>query len=387
MLLHNMAEGLLPCTILRMDQKDLWQCECTGLQSLETYCKMHEIGKEDFVWIMNQLLENIQELQDFLLNADNLYLMPGEIYLHPEKMKLLCCMIPIYKKDILESLKEILQFLLQYLSPEDQEVARIVYGFFRTLAKDDCTLEDLWSHLYDKKKEREHRSGEIKEKKKGESVSFEAVTDDRDQLLEELFFEKKEESTDWKEKIWNSWISFDYIKKIVYVFPALAAILLFLYLVFNSWTMSGIKLLTYAAGIVVLQALSVGCYWKWGRDPKEKNPLFEEEPEESCTMLLTAPERTTYTLVRLDNGERYPLNQKEMIIGKQAEKAQILLTEPVVSRVHAKIILKNHGIYIRDMNSKNGTYINDKRLKEEEEIAFNCKDSLSVANIQFVLQK
>lgn len=389
MLLHNMAEGLLPCTILRMDQKELWQCECTGLQSLETYCKMHEIGKEDFVWIMNQILENIQELQDFLLNADNLYLMPGEIYLHPEKGKLLCCMTPVYRNDVLDSLKGILQFLLQYLSPEDQEVARIVYGFFRTLGKEDCTLADLWSHLYEKKKNCGQLSEDTGEKKKRESVSFEDVTDDRDRLLEELFFDKKEEPADWKEKIKNTKISFDYIKKAAYIFPALAAVLLFLYLAFNSWTMSGIELLGFAAVIVALQIFSIYCYRKWGREIKERNPIFEEEPEseDPGTVLLREPETKRYLLVRSDTKEQYLLDQKEMIIGKHTEKAQILLTDPVVSRIHAKVMIKNQGIYIQDMNSKNGTYVNEKRLNESEEILLTYKDSLSIANIQFFLQK
>lgn len=463
MVLHNLVEGLLPCSIMRMDADEVWRCECTNLQSLEELCKRRELGKDDFIWIINQILENIQELQDFLLDVNSLYLMPGEIYIHPEKMRLLCCMVPFYHNDIWGSLKQVLQFLLQYLDPQDNEVASMAYGFFRALSKEDCSMELLWSLLYEKQRKWKINTADEKEKwsfglsegnklpehepvlwnmkeKKVErkeiekpagvnerkSYAIQDEVDERDALLDELFFKGKEnQDMESDEQPWKNWISKDFLKKILYLFPAVAAIFLFLYLVFNSWTMSGIKLAVFAVIIVLLQVLSLIFYRKWGRDIEEVNPLLEleasksgkeilptkrsekiseefsmdftekrlwdlrrkdsEGSEEGTAYLEAAPNKKSY-LVRSDTGERYELSNKEMVIGKNKERAQILLTEPTVSRIHAIITKTGNSWYIQDLNSKNGTYLNGARLPIRTDTLVQESDELYVANIPFHLE-
>ena len=53
------------------------------------------------------------------------------------------------------------------------------------------------------------------------------------------------------------------------------------------------------------------------------------------------------------------------IIGR---RGHIRLGSPLVSKAHASIIIKNEKIYLRDLNSKNGTYlINNNSLVNFEE--------------------
>ena len=53
------------------------------------------------------------------------------------------------------------------------------------------------------------------------------------------------------------------------------------------------------------------------------------------------------------------------IIGR---KGDICLDSPAVSRRHATIIIKNESVYLRDLNSTNGTYlINNDNLENFEE--------------------
>lgn len=455
MILHNMVEGLLPCSMLCMDEEEVWRCECTGLQSLDDCCKVKELGKDDFIWVIHQLLENIQELQDYLLDVNGLYLRPTEVYVHPEKMRLLCCIVPFCHKDIWCSLREMLQFLLQYLDPEDNEVASLAYGFFRALSKEDCSMEVLWSVLYEKQRKWKTKRGHIEEntisrqsdgslfheyeaasmegkQKRGQKILKKLETeknivfkdnknditqddvDDRDALLDTLFYKGKDRQDMQQDDVsWKDKVSKDFLKKIAYLFPAVAAIFLFLYLVFHSWTMSETTLITYAVIIVVLQVSSLILYRKWGRDIKEINPLLEmesvqqekeftketgsekkeklfgrkgaSEPEEGTVYLEETPKKKSY-LVRSDTGEKFELKQRETIIGKNKEKAQILLMEPAISRIHAMITKTNHACYIQDLNSKNGTYINGERLPIRTNTLLRESDELYMANIRFHLQ-
>lgn len=73
---------------------------------------------------------------------------------------------------------------------------------------------------------------------------------------------------------------------------------------------------------------------------------------------------------------------KEYSVGKSS-KNDIVISDPdnLVSREHAKIIVQSNGeIYIKDLNSTNGTYINGKRIKDTMRIYPN--DDIRLAKIQ-----
>ncbi|MBD3672175.1 MAG: PAS domain S-box protein [Planctomycetaceae bacterium] len=75
----------------------------------------------------------------------------------------------------------------------------------------------------------------------------------------------------------------------------------------------------------------------------------------------------------LKSGTEIPLINQEMIIGRQAG-CEIVLPDHTVSRHHARILTKDDGYYLEDMGSRNGTYLNGRRitrptrLKSEDQI-------------------
>ena len=61
------------------------------------------------------------------------------------------------------------------------------------------------------------------------------------------------------------------------------------------------------------------------------------------------------------NGAEYPL-RGEMLVGREVECA-IPLDSGHVSRYHAKINVSPSGVYIEDLHSTNGTYVNGKKIR------------------------
>ena len=59
---------------------------------------------------------------------------------------------------------------------------------------------------------------------------------------------------------------------------------------------------------------------------------------------------------------KFPLNKDRLHIGRESDN-DIVLASPGVSRHHAHIITMNSDIYIRDLDSKNGTYANAERIE------------------------
>jgi pSer/pThr/pTyr-binding forkhead associated (FHA) protein len=61
-----------------------------------------------------------------------------------------------------------------------------------------------------------------------------------------------------------------------------------------------------------------------------------------------------------------PLDQESYVLGKSA-RADILIDNPYASRRHAEIYWEKGVFRIRDLDSKNGTFINGTPLKSHEQ--------------------
>src|SRR5437867_4312653 len=63
--------------------------------------------------------------------------------------------------------------------------------------------------------------------------------------------------------------------------------------------------------------------------------------------------------------ENYLLGADEILIGRKSD-ADIVLTNPYVSRQHAKLIKSQDGYSLLDLKSTHGTYINGERIEKHE---------------------
>ena len=61
-------------------------------------------------------------------------------------------------------------------------------------------------------------------------------------------------------------------------------------------------------------------------------------------------------------GESFAVDQERMSIGRTPD-APIFLDDVTVSRNHALLVRRNDGLYIDDLGSLNGTYVNRKRIE------------------------
>src|SRR6185436_9486450 len=61
----------------------------------------------------------------------------------------------------------------------------------------------------------------------------------------------------------------------------------------------------------------------------------------------------------------YPITARETLIGRKGD-ADIVLSNPNVSRHHAKIIISDEGVVLKDLGSTHGTFINGQRVVENQ---------------------
>ena len=83
---------------------------------------------------------------------------------------------------------------------------------------------------------------------------------------------------------------------------------------------------------------------------------------------VTSVEARLISLAADDSeSEKRPLKNKRLVLGRATDVDWVWQDETgVVSGYHALVLREGHGYIVRDLNSTNGTFVNDKQLKDDK---------------------
>lgn len=180
--------------------------------------------------------------------------------------------------------------------------------------------------------------------------------------------------------------------------------------------------LTEAGGIfffIISVELLINKFWK-SRKEKKHQKWWEEEPDEEYQKLqqevyqeteiqeeaskeIEEMEETRYLIqdaapegLRLVclNGQPGAANKREpypdivigktpLYVGKKTGGADIILDAPTVSRMHARLEMTKEKYYVKDLNSKNGTFVNGERLMPQEQCEIREGDRIAFAEVLY----
>lgn len=75
--------------------------------------------------------------------------------------------------------------------------------------------------------------------------------------------------------------------------------------------------------------------------------------------------------------------ERDMLVGRH-QSADIVLQQAEISRKHAAFLLKEQALWVQDLNSSNGTFVNDARL-ENAEALLQDGDIVQFAGLKFAV--
>ena len=78
------------------------------------------------------------------------------------------------------------------------------------------------------------------------------------------------------------------------------------------------------------------------------------------------------------------LVRTELTIGRREDNL-IVLSEPFASGYHAKLYVKNNNLYIQELNSTNGVYVNEERIKDK--VKLTAGDEIKIGSAIFKVLK
>lgn len=406
-LMHGLVDGILPCSLYAVDNQQIWCCENTSKQPLSTFCENRNLSGKDLVWIFGGLLQILKNMQDYLLEVNWAYLKPEELYLDLESQKIYCCIVPIHDEDIWQALYSLSHFFLGCLDQHDSQAITMAYGIFRYLANGGCRMDELWALIFGTTETEKTEDMEIPDYQQAYArtnspqippeeppiIDHKDVQRQRD--LDSFFSGESDEELIRKADTENSFIW------LLWIGPITLAIFLSGYLLFNFWHLNFFTRIVLFTLVTILTIFAFISWWKIGRKldeeeteegwmALEKNYKKQNSPRETApegtTLLSPEPSSAAACLIHQDTHEKILLDKPIMFLGKQPGDVDILRPEPVISRIHAKIIKSKNAYQLEDLNSKNGTYINGRILSKHQRVKLKNGDMVSFANIPFIFK-
>lgn len=142
-ILANRIRGLLPCRLLYLNGDTYYSFEITSMQSLEILHGRRILSGERFSSFLYELIDILCGLEEYLLDFDHLVLSPDKIYIDPFGGKIGLVYFPAYRKDVKESLRELVEYLLSGTDPDDRRTTLFGYRVYHALQREELLLGDI----------------------------------------------------------------------------------------------------------------------------------------------------------------------------------------------------------------------------------------------------
>ncbi len=414
MLLGNAIAGFLPCKIQQMDQNILFYYEITSRQPLQLLLEHRQVDREMLQMILTQLLEALENIRNYLLDLNGLRLKPELIYLDLADHRLWFCYYPGQEETFQQQLRELSEYLLPKLDHTDREAVMLGYLFYQKCTEEAVTAE-LLAELV-------HRAGlsrqEVppEEAPPGEDKEAAAV---RQEVLNSFF----EPEAPGEKGEWNPRRVLFYAGIMAGLAGIPAGICLQGKLRLPCFAAAG------AAGLLLLLSLlgkarrearegeeAMDRYLSMSREEEEKE-VPRERPQEFAKEFpeeerRTDPDREEETiclaalnqeagrwkekarLIPLTDSpaispaarEIISLDKHSYLLGKQRSYVDIQLHSPAVSRIHARLTWNGETYCLQDINSKNGTYLNQVPLEAGHQFPLHPGDQIRFADLTYTFQ-
>lgn len=122
--------------------------------------------------------------------------------------------------------------------------------------------------------------------------------------------------------------------------------------------------------------------------PKKEETVIQEDYSPTCLLsdIAQQPEDIAKVFLKSPDEEQYSsicIKEFPFFIGKLRKNVDYCLEKSVVSRYHAKLTKEEDKYYITDLNSTNGTFVNESLLTSNEKKEIIQGDKIALANLNF----
>ena len=387
MLENNSINRIAPFEIKRKNGVAYFYYNISSKLSLSFFLKRKKLKRNDFIKILADIARNLVDSAGYLLTDSSFVIDAEYIYINPDTLEILMIYLPVASpNDIGRIFKDfVIELILHHVNIDecgsDNFLQRIlafvkgdVFNLTEFLGLLDILLYNPDSYVTD--------SG-VQDEKPLSTIPEKSLTAGRRT----------------KEKRLN-----ERPVAIVILTQVLIAALIIICRKFLN-TINSNSTVTYVAALMVVLAVDI-LLFKFLFSKKliivSKKPDKPDKPDKSDkpdkpdelnnsvqnsnTMLLGSMKRGIPVLWSKNAGssEEIVIDKTDFVIGRLAGQVDYVCSNNAVGKVHAQIISRGGSCYVKDLNSINGTFVNNCRIESNKECEIKDNDSVMFANNEYL---
>lgn len=335
-------EGVIPCEKCQINGKGQYWYDISGKQALDSYCKMNTIGQTLFERLILQLCSQLEMLEWNLIAGSCLVLKPEYIFLNHNAEEISFVLYPNAEGDFFLELRGLMEYLLTKLNHEEKEAVHAAYDIYEITLVDGFSITELKNRILQRRMEEISMECNELEQESG---------DGPERIEQEI-----PSDSSWIKQIKNA--IDDVFKKIKSVFEK-----------------------------------EVRIEKRGKRNLKEEIPavIYPEEEEAVeridihptvCLASTLGEPRGVLLYEGTGDFPDFEIGHFMCVIGK-SHRVNLQIEKETISKIHAKIEYLDGIYYIEDMNSTNGTFVNDKILSYKERKGLNSGEVIRFADVKY----
>lgn len=363
--------------------------EISGMQSLDIYLQTQKLKRSTALIIAKSIVKLCRELSEYALDIKGVVFEPRYIMIAPGGEEIMFLYTFINTEREAAGLEKFLECCIEYLDYTDELLMEKLYGIYERLMeqKDNLRLEvemdvfreDLMEPVTVDISQELQAEGAASVAPEMVDISWES----------EGKFVKGEASATAKKELRR-------LKRGLGVLVLLDIAAL---IVWRPITL--LKIFFLVAVGIVLVVLGI-CVNK--KEQSEKKDVKEAEQEQTYIqeyemLVAQAASDDNYTqIISVEDSEGvlYNLQQcepqyiyigaEQKIIGKDAKKVQVHMEQDGISRIHALVVKEGKECMIEDLNSTNGTWVNEKLLEPRSRHVLKQGDKVRLAGMEYIFR-
>ena len=402
MILHNQIPYIIPFHIRHVDGEIYLSYYITSKQPLLKLLDRKKITLLQLLEILQGVCKALIDANRYLLNENSYLIKLDYLYVNPMTYEVSMIYLPIKVEDadIINNLRQLFNKLLLYVSVDEGSNDNYLHKLFLEINQDDFNLNNLLNETIDIKLKL--ISNCVEGVSHIQPIKAQQMEEDQKSIRSGNDCDAKKETK----------LSYSREKLILVFSQILILVIVALLMLEESIGVIRIDGLDWTRFLSICLIVGVFDYFVIKRLIKRtpsniikssnksieklKRPVVEEKimsakksfEKENKTLRQSISNDTQFvklediaflSIIKAGVKENITILQPSFIIGKLKEQVDFVLEDKTISRLHAEICYKDGAYYIKDLNSKNGTYVNGERIESNKPFLLSNNDSISFA--------
>lgn len=372
MIINNKIEGILPLRIKKINNTDQFYYNITSKISMESAFARKKMSYEDIKKFVLDLEYTMENLREYLLDSDKLVLDFPYIFMDVKSKRYNFCYYPENNIITNEGIKGVFMQILENLDHEDKMAIVLGYGLGQICERENFTVLELAEFVRETQSEEREKAKEQNE-----------------YTVNEVFETQKNEDRHVSESLKGQNIKLNRNKH------GKRKKLNWLARLFNRKFKSEEQLLLEKDFDLNNNINKAKCEVDYNSKIRLDSDIIMEkinekniETDENTVLLIKNISGVSLTLRSLDEEKTLSIvpDKFPYIIGKSKRSSDYQLDNVAVSRVHVRINEEVDGYLIEDLNSTNGTFVNENQLEPHTPERINIGDKITLADTEFIIE-